>query len=404
MPASFIARRYLFSPKSRSVINLIAALSVAAVAIPVAAMIVLLSVFNGFDRLLRQSHSLFDADLLLAPRVGQVIALDSLDASLLDRLDGVEEWAAQLEQQVLLEHAGQRTVTTLRGVDDRYMAVVPLDRTITYGEGMVRLGDLERLIMGETLAVQLGIRSLADADVRLYAVRRGNFSTLLPIASYTTRTVPVGGMFRGGNIDETGFVLASLRLAQGLFDREGMISSLIVRCNSEEATEAVRQRLEAAWGDRMQITTRDERHASLYRLARYEKWGIFFIGLLVLIVASFSVVGALTMLMIEKRNDRATLRALGATEGLLRSIFLREGLLICGLGGAIGLVLGVGLSLVQQHFGLIRMPADSFMIAFYPVDFRLEDLLLVVLAFAPVAWCLSELTVRNRLKREKDNL
>lgn len=401
MLASLFARRYLFSPKSRSVINLIAALSVVAVAIPVAAMIILLSVFNGFDALIRANHSLFEADLQLAPRSGQVIACDSVDWSLLEQIEGIEGWATQLEQQILIEYQGQQAATTLRGVDERYLPLHPFEQVLSYGEAKVQLGDLDYLLMGETLAVRLGIRTLVDARANLYAVRRSSFSTLLPIGNYSRRQVEVEGLFRSGNIDETSFVLTSLRLAQQLFDREGMISSIVVRCHSERAAERVEQQLEAAWGNRFRIENRDERHASLYRLARYEKWGVFFIALLVLIVASFSVVGALTMLMIEKREERQTLRAMGAETSFIRAIFRREGLLICLLGGAIGAVTGIGLSLAQQHFGWIRMPAESFLTPHYPVQFCIEDLLLVVATFAVVAWVLSSATVHSILKSEK---
>nr|WP_308501184.1 FtsX-like permease family protein [uncultured Alistipes sp.] len=147
------------------------------------------------------------------------------------------------------------------------------------------------------------------------------------------------------------------------------------------------------------MRTREELRASFYRIMTYEKWGIFFIALLVLVIASFSVVGALSMLIVEKRDDMATLRTLGADTGLLRAIFRTEGLLICGLGGVIGLVLGVGLSLLQQHFGLIEIPAETFVTKSYPVEFRPGDLLAVAVAFSVVAALLTNITVRSMIKK-----
>ena len=164
---------------------------------------------------------------------------------------------------------------------------------------------------------------------------------------------------------------------------------------------AVRREVASALGDTFRVRTRDELRASFYRIMTYEKWGIFFIALLVLVVASFSVVGALSMLIVEKRADRATLRALGADRALIRSIFRREGLLICGLGAAAGVVLGVGASLVQQHFGLIEIPAETFLTKSYPVEFRLGDLAAVVLSFGVVAWLLTGLTVRSMIKNDE---
>ena len=251
------------------------------------------------------------------------------------------------------------------------------------------------------MAWELGIRSLADADVTLYAVRRGSFSSLLPVGSYARRTEPVGGVFSLDLETERTYVLSSLRLAQELFDYPGQATSLVFRLDAGADVHAVRREVASALGDTFRVRTRDELRASFYRIMTYEKWGIFFIALLVLVVASFSVVGALSMLIVEKRADRATLRALGADRALIRSIFRREGLLICGLGAAVGVVLGVGASLVQQHFGLIEIPAETFLTKSYPVEFRLGDLVAVVLSFGVVAWLLTGLTVRSMIKNDE---
>ena len=152
-------------------------------------------------------------------------------------------------------------------------------------------------------------------------------------------------------------------------------------------------------GDGFELRNRHELRASFYRIMTYEKWGIFFISLLVLVIASFSVVGALTMLIIEKRGDIETLRALGADNRLVRAIFRAEGLSICAIGAGIGLLIGVAATLVQQHFGLIEIPADSFLTKSYPVEFRFGDLLAVIAAFAAVAFLLSDATTRNLIKK-----
>ena len=151
-------------------------------------------------------------------------------------------------------------------------------------------------------------------------------------------------------------------------------------------------------GGDYRVRTRHELRASFYRIMTYEKWGIFFISLLVLVIASFSVVGALAMLIVDKRRDIVTLRALGADTSLVRAIFRSEGLLICGLGAACGALLGVGLSLLQQHFGLIEIPAETLLAKSYPVEFRPGDLLAVLVAFGLVAYVISNITVRSMVK------
>lgn len=398
MLPQLFARRYLFSPKSRSVVNLISGLSVVAVAMPVAAMIILLSVFNGFESLVKANCSAFDADLTISPRQGQTFAVSALDTAAIARIEGVGGQALILEQSALLEHDGRQATATIRGVDDAYEGVLPLHEAISSGEGRVRLGDFDRLVVGQSMAYMLGIRSLADADVNLYAVRRGAFSSLLPTENYKRRTVPIGGAFTLDLESEKSYTITSLRLAQELFDHPGRISAMIVKLAPGASIEQVRQAIGTIAGDAFRVRTRYELRASFYQIMTYEKWGIFFIALLVLVVASFSVVGALAMLIVDKRNDITTLRALGADTGLLRAIFRSEGLLICGLGALLGLVIGMGASLAQQHFGLIGLPTQTFLTQSYPVEFRLSDLGAVLTAFALVALTLTNLTVRSMVK------
>ena len=398
MLSRFIARRYLFSPHSRSVVNLISGLSVAAVAVPVAAMVILLSVFNGFETLVKSMYSAFDADLTLSPRRGQTFAQSEIDTAALRRIPGVASFSWTLEQSALLEHGGRQATATVRGVDDSYGEVFDLGDAVTTGEWRVRLGDLERLVIGQSMAWMLGIRTLADADVTLYAVRRGSFSTLLPMDNYTRRTEPVGGVYVLDLDTERTYVLTSLRLAQSLFEAEGRASGLVFRLTPDADVERTREAVSEAAGDSFRVRTRDELRASFYRIMTYEKWGIFFIALLVLVIASFSVVGALSMLIVEKRRDIATLRALGADTPLLRRIFRTEGLLICGLGAVIGLLLGVALSLVQQYFGVIEIPAETFLTKSYPVELRLSDLFAVVVTFSLVSLLLADVTVRSMIK------
>lgn len=399
MLSRYIARRYFFSPRSRSVVNLISGLSVAAVAIPVAAMVILLSVFNGFETLVKSMYSAFDAELTLTPRRGQTFSVTDLDTAALRRIPGVGALSLTLEQSVLLEHGGRQATATLRGVDDFYGEVFDLSDAVVTGQWRVRLGDLERLVIGQSMAWMLGIRSLADADVTMYAVRRGSFSTLLPMDNYTRRTEPVGGVYVLDLDTERTYVLTSLRLAQSLFETPDRVSAVQIRLTPGASPERTREAVAASAGDGFQVRTRDELRASFYRIMTYEKWGLFFIALLVLVVASFSVVGALSMLIVEKRGDVETLRALGADTDLIRSIFRTEGLLICGLGGVIGLVVGVTLSLLQQHLGLIEIPAESFLTKSYPVEFRMTDLVVVAAAFAVVAALLANVTVRSMIKK-----
>lgn len=393
----FFARRYFFAPASRSVVRSISVLSVVAVAVPVAAMVILLSVFNGFERLVRQNCSAFDAELTVSPREGQTFAVSDLDTAALDRVPGVGAWSFFLEQSVLLERSGRQAAALVRGVDDRYGEVLPFRNAVTAGSPEVHVGDLQRLVVGQSMAYMLGIRSLADADVSLYAVRRGSFSSLLPVQNFARRTLPVGGVFTIDLESECSYVLASLLFAQELFSLPGRVSAVAVRLAPGADADRTRLAVARAVGGRFQVRTRYQMRASFYRIMTYEKWGVFFIALLVLVVASFSVVGALAMLIVDKRGDIRTLSALGADRAAIRRIFRTEGFLICGVGAVCGLLAGVGLTLLQQHFGLIEIPADSFLTKSYPVEFRFADLLAVAASFSVVAFLLCNITVRSMI-------
>ncbi|MDO4758590.1 MAG: ABC transporter permease [Rikenellaceae bacterium] len=398
MLASLFARRYLFSAKSRSVINLIASLSVVAVAIPVAAMVILLSVTNGFDSLIHHNYATFDAELQIAPRTGSVFRLEEIDTARLSSLPELEAWSAILEQKILLEANGHQATVTLRGVDDRYPQVMPLEEAVTAGNAQYRLGELHRLILGHATAYELGFRSLLDARVNLYAVRRGSFSSLLPFSNYTRRMLPIVGLFSADYGSEQEYAFAPLELAEELFERPGSVSAILLKGDDPEALSRA---LEPLLNEELRLVPRSELRASFFRLVKYERWGIFFIALLVLIVASFSVIGALSMLIIEKQEERKTLRALGGSEEFVRSIFRHEGYLICALGALIGLALGILLCLVQQHFGLIKLPGSNFLSENYPVELRWSDLLLIIPSVALIGWILTRLTVDNMIEKER---
>jgi lipoprotein-releasing system permease protein len=232
-------------------------------------------------------------------------------------------------------------------------------------------------------------------------VRRNSFSTLLPMDGYAVADLPVAGVFAVDAETDGGNVITSLRKAQELFDYDGAATSLLVKVSAGMEHTKAQEMVQELVGEEFKVQTRNELNATLNRLMLYEKWGIFFIALLVLIVASFSIVGALVMLIIDKEGDIATLRAVGADTSLVRRIFTAEGVLICGIGGAVCLLLGVALVLVQQHLGIIGMPTDGFLVDAYPVKLRMGDVVTVVAAFVAVVPLISALTVRSMIKLDK---
>ncbi len=401
MIVGLFARRYLFSRNSRSVINIISGVSLVAVSVPVAAMVILLSVFNGFEGLVRQTWSSFDADLTITPMHGTTFCVDEIDVSQLDAVEEVEKTSYIVEQEALVTYDDYRATVTVRGVDENYTAVVPAVETIIAGDFQLfynKEGD--NIILGQGVAYALGGNFADLRGVNLYAVRRNSFSTLLPMDGYAVAELPVAGVFAIDAETDGSSVITSLNVAQSLFDYPNAATSLLVKVCDGTSHEDAKEVVQQVVGEGFKVRTRNELNATLNRLMIYEKWGIFFIALMVLVIASFSIIGALVMLIIDKDRDISTLRAMGADTSLMRRIFTAEGVLICGIGGVAGLMLGVALVLVQQHFGIIRMPTDGFLVDAYPVELRTTDVLMVIMAFVAVVPMISAMTVRTMIKRE----
>ena len=402
MLVRLFAWRYLFSRNSRSVINIISGVSLVAVSVPVAAMIILLSVFNGFEGLVRQTWSAFDADLTVTPTRGVTLRIEQTEQKGLADCEAVAAYSYAIEQEALVVYGDNKTTVNVRGVDSRYPEVIPVTQTIISGNYCVELGeDIDKVVVGQGVAYSLGMRSFVTEDLRIYAVRRNSFSTMLPVDGYSLAELPVAGIFMVDAETDGDNVLISLRKAQSLFDYEDRATSILLKVGDGISLEKAKSEVQKLMGEEFKVETREELNATLNRLMLYEKWGIFFIALMVLIIASFSIVGALVMLIIDKERDIETLRAVGADTPLVRKIFTAEGVLVCGIGGLCGLILGIALTLAQQELGIIKMPTDSFLVETYPVELRLGDVVMVIAAFAAVVPLISATTVRSMIKREK---
>ena len=396
-----LARRYLFSRKSHSVINIIAGVSLVAVAVPVAAMIILLSVFNGFETLVRQMYAAVDADIEIRAAAGctpELLRGTDAERAEVMAVDGVDAVSFVVERQALLEHGDRQATAMVRGVDDSYGDVVPIAGHVTLGNADVRLGDLDRILMGEALAYSLGIYSTVGGDAALFAPGGGRVGSLLPATGFRELRLPLCGMFSIDNENDSGLAIIPLRAAHTLFTTGGRADAAMVRVKEGHSPERVRQRLEEVAGEGAEVLTREEKNSVFYSIMRYEKWGVFFISALVLVIASFSITGTVIMLIVEKRGERVTLRSMGADNAFIRGIFVREGMLISGIGGIAGLVVGIALTLMQQHLHIISMPAGNFLVSSYPAELQLADIAAVTVTFMAVTWAVSRATAQLMIK------
>lgn len=393
----FIAGRYLRSRKSHSVINIISGVSVAAMATPVAAMVILLSVFNGLEGMVRTLYRAVDADITIRAAEGTVFDAAAVDTAAIRAAEGVETLSLVLEQGAMAEVGDRRTIVRLRGVERTYEDVVPVAQTIYGGTFAVGVDDSRSVVLGHRTAQELGMSRQTVGDmVTLYAINRTRFSSLLSVGGYTRRTLPVAGFYSID--DENGDVAyVSLDVAQDMFNYEGRASSVAVKLAAGADADAVAERLQRIAGEGMEVLTR-ERSNSIYRLMALEKWGVFAVALIVLVVASLTVVGTIVMIMIDKRDDAATLRMMGANRATVRDIFVGEGHLLAGVSLVLGVAAGVGLTLLQQTVGLVRLQTATLMVDIYPVELHAADVLLTAAAYIVVAHVVTRLTVGAMLK------
>ena len=396
------ALRYLVSRSSHSIINIIAAISVVSVAVPIAAMIILLSVFNGFERLVLDMYADVDADIEIRATVSNdicpLLTVSDANRATIIGTEGVSEASFAIEHLALAEYGSRQCVVRVRGVDEHYFDVLAMDDYAVQGEVSVRLGELERAIVSHDAAQALGLYTAFGAQLKLYSLGGGEVGSMLPLRGLRSDHITVGGIVRSTNVF-TQTILVPLSTAQRLFGRE-RANVIFIKGDGEGRASATTESLRAIAGEGATVLTRDEKNTIFYTVMRYEKWGVFFVSLLVLIIASLSIIGTVIMLIVEKRDERPALYAMGADDGFIRGIFIREGLLTSGIGALIGMVLGIGITLAQQHFGLVRLPY-GFMVEQYPVELQAGDVAIVFVTMILVAWAVSLIATSTMIKSKR---
>lgn len=390
-----IAARYVRSPKSHSVINIISGVSIVAMAVPVAAIVLLMSIFNGLEDMGRQLFDAADPDVSITPASGTTFAIDAIDADELRSAEGVEVLSFVLEQSALIEVKNRRTIASIVGVDDNYTDVIPIKEQLLAGTFTTSLDEDDCLVAAHGVVQDLDLlnTSAVGQRLRLYAINRSRISSLLPVGGYTRRELPLTGIYAAKVEDKRSVAVTSLRAAQSLFNYPDRVSKVMVKLSPDADANRVAEQMQAVVGEDFVVRTREQSN-SIYRLMALEKWGVFFIAMVVMLIASLSIVGTLVMVMIDKRDDMQTLRTLGATRRFVQDIFISEGRLMAFVSLLLGLVVGVVLTLAQQTFGFVGIDAQSLMINAYPVRLSLVDVALTTVAYIFISYVVINLTVR----------
>ena len=384
-----IALRYLFSKKGHNAINIVSGISAVAVAVVTAAMICVLSVMNGFGTLVEHMFSEFDPMLLVVPAEGQTLRTDAEPILSLYAREDIEAISMQLEQTALVRYKEHQLPARVMGVDSLFTATAHIDSIITDGFYSVWDGAFERAVLGRGLAAQLGMNAHFTGALHLYAPERiGRINMLRPDQSLRHEHAFIAGTFAVNQIEyDDQLMLVSLPMAQRLFGYDEYTATALrlqpkivnqTKSSINRQSSIVKSSIEKDLGEGFRVLDRYEQQADFFRILRIEKWLTILLLVFILIIASFNVIGSLSMLIIDKREDIRILSHMGADEAMIRRIFLFEGWLISSLGTLSGLVLGVLICLGQQHYGWLKLGTGSeYIISAYPVQVQIPDIALV---------------------------
>ena len=378
----FIARRYLFAKKSHNVINVISAISAIGMAIGTAALILILSVYNGFDDIIRKNLGDISPDLLMTGPGG--VAKFVPDSALIDRLcedQRVESLQFTLEDNVFLTYAGKQCIARVKGVEDDFASFSDIGKHVTEGVFQLRRGDLALAAVGSGVASKLGLHPrFTDPLMLYYPDREAGISISDPTSSARSARVFPSGILTISSDKDAELVIVPLHIVRSLLGGgEGLVSGVEIHLK-DNSPRAVK-RFKRDYAARCQLLDRYEQEPTLFKMMKYEKAAVFLILIFVVLIVALNIYGSLSMLIIEKEDDIETLRAMGATDTLVRRIFVLEGWLISLSGLAVGLIAGIALAQLQQHFGFVKMPG-SFIVTAYPVVVKFTDVLLTVAGVA----------------------
>lgn len=392
---NFIAMRYFFSRKSSHAVNIITGISVGGILVGAAALIIVLSAFNGLENMVRGFYNDFDPDLKVTPRKGKFFDPQPWK-EYLNTVSGIQ-YSEVLEERALLTFRQKEYIATIKGVDSRYDSLNSIRQNIIRGDYYLGSSDVPQAVLGAGVAYYLGYSSDGSAQPLKVFVPR-NYQGLDARRAFKTATLYGAGVFSIQPGFDEKYALVSLAFARDFLNLPKKISALEIKVNSPQKIAGLQKKFKGKFGSRFNIQNRDEQQAVFFKVLKTEGLFTFLIFALILSIATLTIAGSLTMLMLEKRRDLYTYWALGLSLRQLRRIFLKEGLIISGLGGVIGLALGVAFVFLQANYGLISLGA-GYAVESYPVLFKATDLLVVSATVFGLAIFVSWFTARRITQR-----
>jgi lipoprotein-releasing system permease protein len=396
----YIAKRYLFAKKSRNAINIISAVSVAGVAVGTMALIIILSVFNGLEKMVSQIFNTFDPDIKITTAVGKTFVPDTARLKLLANVNGLSCYSLTIEENALLKYGSRQTIATIKGIDDNYARVSNIDSSMWEGEFRLR-NDKGRpyAIPGVGVAIYLGIRVNFITPLQILYPRKTGGTNLSAENSLNQKFIFPSGIFQVEKEYDSKYVYIPLDLARELTETDKGVSTIEIKCKHNADPKTLQKDIVKIFGKGFIVQNRYEQQAIFYKVMRSERLAIFFILTLILIIASFNIIGSLTMLIIEKERDIEILKSLGADNNLIRKIFIFEGWLISIIGALSGVILGFFVCWLQQTFGLVKLNSQSLIMDSYPIVMKLKDFIIVPVTVLIIGYWAAWYPVRSLTKK-----
>ncbi len=380
--AFYIARRYLISKKSVNVINIISGISIAGVTVGTFALIVILSVFNGLDTSIKSMFSSFDPDIKITASRGKSFGLNEGNFEAIKKLEGIKSVTPIIEDDALLRYGDHQYFATIKGVPVNYSEISRLDTSsITSGKFLLEANQIPFAIVGQGVAYYLSVGLTFTDPVHIYTLKKGTTGRPSVTNAFNHSTIYASGIFQNQQEIDSKYVLVPFQFAQELFQMENRVNAVEIGLKKGSSEETMKSEITRILGDQFVVKTQFEQHELFYRVMKSEKWAIFAILGFILIIASFNILGSLSMLIIDKKADISILQSMGADQKLIRTIFLFEGWMISLAGAFFGLILGILICWVQIRFGILKVPGNdgSFIFSSYPVEIRTSDLLAIFL-------------------------
>lgn len=401
----YIARRYLFSKKSTHAINVISAISVVGVAVATMALVIVLSVFNGFHDLVASFFTSFDPQLEVMPVTGKTAPADDPILTRIKHLPQVDVATETVEDQALAVYQNKQAMVVVKGVEDNFPELTHIT-DILYGDGTYELhaANLQYGILGIRLAQQLGTGAKWDGYLRIYAPQReGQLDMSNPASAFVVDSLLSPGVVFSVKQSkyDSNYIIAPISFARGLFGQQGMLSALELRLKPGSDLDAVKANIQQIAGVKYKVLDRFEQQEDTFKIMSVEKLMAYIFLTFILVIACFNIVGSLSMLIIDKKNDVVTLRNLGASDKQIARIFLFEGRMIAVIGAVVGILLGLLLCFLQQRFGLVALgdTAGSFVVNAYPVSVHYMDVTAIFFTVVLVGWAAVWYPVRYLSKR-----